>query len=267
MEERQSRKGCRKTFRYKNPSYSVFDSGDYDRYMEYHDKAVVMVRGKEKAIRNRKSLDAFRKDLIKKGRERTTAYINQNIDTLHVRLSKQKTLGQVIPAELSDSIEAGIDKAFPASPVKMAFLLYYRAIYEIYNGFRNKAIEDLNKVIEICSRHPKHPGVNELLKSSSQLLKALAGEVSVEVTYENITSMWHNKGTRQTSSEFSKRLPVIHVTSAGSLRVFVQPSIYLDRVRTAGIRNTIVPLGIASQYRLRGPMNRFEDAKQWLLNR
>ena len=84
-------------------------------------------------------------------------------------------------------------------------------------------------------------------------------------TYEDMLEMIANW-----PDEVKKRFNVVRCfkdLSAGSLRVFVQPSIYLDRVRTAGIRNTIVPLGIASQYRLRGPMNRFEDAKQWLLNR
>lgn len=189
--EEQKRKGLEKRFRYIDPTYSVFGSGDYAAYMENKDKPIVIVRRKDKAIKTPKALKDFQRRLLDEGRVQTTAFVKSNMSQLQAKISMDpRYLTDKVPQELELSIAFANSRHFPLDGIQQAQLYFIRALYFIQHQRFANALTNLRKVLALCSKYPKNEIARQLLKEAEALVHSIQFGEPVEVSFERAVSKW-----------------------------------------------------------------------------
>ena len=189
--EDQKRRGIEKRFRYVDSAYSVFGSGDYAAYKASKDKPIVIIRNKEKAIKDHKNLEDFQNKLLEEGKAQTFAFVKSNMDHLKARISIDKRyLSSEVPQELEVSIKVAGGPHFAIDGTQQALLYFIRALHNIQHHRINDAIRNLRRVITICLRYSKDEVAQKLLKEAEALLNSINKGKPVDVSFERAVNNW-----------------------------------------------------------------------------
>ena len=186
---RRKETGC-KLFRYRNPDYSVIESGDYERYLA-GEKSPVFVKVYPSAT---DSLTLLKKAqiLLRKTEERILKQFIQArvLGNQQIFYKKKSNWETESMNNLEEAIQAATKTPYPSVQLAMAKLLYSYAALLLLTGDKEKAKTQLEEVLRLCE-DTRTKESNALFVLAKQLLEQLNdSREEVLSLYSTSFSLW-----------------------------------------------------------------------------